>query len=108
MPGFVDDCSTRRRLEISPGLVHFPSRRRGPILSVNGETTAESQVGSPALSDVPVAADYDGDGRTDVAVRRPSTGEWFIFGSATQTLRIVTWGSDALGDVPMTLPFALR
>jgi hypothetical protein len=32
--------------------------------------------GSP--NDKPVIADYDGDGKTDPAVFRPSTGEWFI------------------------------
>jgi uncharacterized repeat protein (TIGR03803 family) len=28
--------------------------------------------------DVPISADFDGDGMTDLAVFRPSTGEWFI------------------------------
>ena len=28
--------------------------------------------------DVPTAADFDGDGKTDLTVFRPSTGEWLI------------------------------
>ena len=46
--------------------------------------------------------DYDGDGRSDIAVYRPTTGEWFILQSATGTGMLVSWGapsSTGLGDV---------
>jgi hypothetical protein len=44
--------------------------------------------------DVPVPADYDGNGRVDVAVWRPSTGVWLVRG-----LPDVRWGRR--GDVPV-------
>jgi hypothetical protein len=50
--------------------------------------------------DVPVPADYDGDGATDAAVWRPSTGEWFVLLSASGGVSQVTqWGAPT--DVPL-------
>jgi uncharacterized repeat protein (TIGR03803 family) len=59
------------------------------------------QMGSPALGDLPVPADYDGDGRADLAVYRQATGQWFILPSLMGQLRTVWWGAPALGDLPV-------
>jgi len=52
------------------------------------------------LGDTPLSADFDGDGRKDLAVYRGTTGEWFILGSSTG-YRTVTWGAASLGDIPV-------
>ena len=64
---------------------------------------------SGALSgDVPIGGDFDGDGRTDLTVYRPATGEWFIrysstgyaMGSASGQFQ---WG--LVGDIPLVEDF---
>ena len=59
-------------------------------------TSVQRLFGHPG--DVPVPFDYDGDGRTDMALWRPSTGEWLVIHSLTGQLRTVQWGVG--GDTP--------
>ena len=43
--------------------------------------------------------DYDGDGKTDFSVFRPSDGSWWILRSSDGTLQGRTWGQS--GDIPV-------
>lgn len=72
----------------------------GVLLVKWGMTTMHPTGGLP---DVPVQGDYDGDGRTDIGIWRPDTGEWWILRSSTDYDHdrplIFRWGK--LGDVPV-------
>ena len=48
--------------------------------AVDRRRPARSSFGAPNL-DVPIPADYDGDGKADLAIYRPTTGQWVILKS---------------------------
>jgi len=53
--------------------------------------------------DVPIAADVDGDGKTDLLVFRPSTAQWFVQRASTgyQSELFANFGSPNNGDIPV-------
>ena len=48
---------------------------------------------------MPVPGDYDGDGKTDIAVWRPADGNWYILRSSDGGWSGTQWG--APGDMPV-------
>ena len=74
------------------------------IDSTYNETPANRVVATVLDNEAGLAtlgADFDGDGKTDYAIFRPSTSQFFVKKSASNSTDVVTWGDSAQSDRPV-------
>jgi hypothetical protein len=94
------DCAVVRYVSVTDPIPSFASRLRWFILRSSGGWIASDfgiDVSGPnQITDEFTPSDYDGDGKWDIAIwRRASQGSqsyFYIWQSATNSLRVVPWG----------------
>jgi FG-GAP-like repeat/Astacin (Peptidase family M12A) len=73
--------------------------REGDWRVINTSTGVVTSRQWGVRGDIPVPADYDGDGIDDYAVWRPSEGNWYVINSNSATVTVRGWGNP--GDIPV-------
>jgi hypothetical protein len=75
----------------------------GRVWIRNLATDSISSVAWGLQGDQFVAADFDGDDKGDIAIFRPSTGDWWWIRSSDSVVNVVHWGLN--GDVPVAADY---
>ena len=83
-------------------------KRMGDIIKPYAEWPGNDSQGERIIQwgmsgDKPLAADFDGDGIDELAVFRPSEGNWYIYNRLADNYQVVHWGMT--GDKPMAKDF---
>jgi len=77
-------------------IVYRPSENTWYRLSSSTGQISITQFGlsrnDPFGRDDPFSEDFDGDGRSDLAIYRPSTGEWWYLASSTGSVNVIRFG----------------
>lgn len=91
---------------VNVAAVNSPETDQNPSLSPDGSTLylSSERSGGSGSGDIysvtrvsvnrGATADFDGDGRTDVSVFRPSDGTWYVMESSSNTFRVTQFGSN--------------
>ncbi|WP_169973121.1 SdrD B-like domain-containing protein [Tautonia rosea] len=103
--GIIDVAVFRPNVDITGDGI--PDAAGWTIIESSTGSTREVLFGAPGMMDLPVPADYDGDGKADIATFRPDSdltpgaAEWFILPSGTGMAYSFAFGAANLMDLPV-------